>query len=94
LKSTHHATSHLATNILNQHPSATRRFLAEVVPMNAGLPALDAKACFDDEKAPPMERRYQAGENLMRQASRTKVLALEVRTSGKWGSNQGQCRPP
>jgi hypothetical protein len=34
-------------------PSASRRFPAEVVPMNAGLPALDAKTCFDDQNAPP-----------------------------------------
>jgi hypothetical protein len=74
-------------------PSASRRFSAEVVPMNAGLAALDAKACFDDEKAPPTERRYQAGESLAWQARRTKVFALEVRISGKWGSNHGQCRP-
>jgi hypothetical protein len=25
---------------------------------------------------------------------RIKVFALEVRISGKWGSNQGKCRPP
>jgi len=24
---------------------------------------------------------------------RTKVLALEVRVSGEWGSNQGECQP-
>ena len=52
-------------------PSASRRFLAEVVPMNAGLPEFHAKACFDDEKAPPTERPYQAGESPMPQGRRT-----------------------
>ena len=61
--------------------------------MNAGLPALDAKARFDDDQAPPTEMRYQAGESLMRQARRTKVFALEVRMWGKWGSNRGKRQP-
>ena len=58
--------------------------------MNAGLSEFDAKGSSDDEKAPPTAMRYQAGESPMAQARRTKVFALEVRVSGKWGFEPGQ----
>ena len=74
-------------------PSASRRSPAEVVPMDAGLPEPDPKACFDNEKAPPMEMPYQAGKSITPQARRTKVFALDVQSSGEWHANQSNGRP-